>query len=346
MEDKNMKKHQIAAVMLAAVLSVGSFAAPASVVPGVIEAEAVSASGVEIPAPENIVGKVSKDSIVLTWDKVDDADAYRVYMYNAETKKYEKYKTVSGTKCTVTSLESGKTYYFKVASLVKTGSGYMRNGISSKVSVKMTGSDSTASEASTLSAPKNISGKASKDSIVLTWDKVNGADAYRVYMYNAETKKFEKYKTVSGTKCTVTSLESGKTYYFKVATLTKSGKSYVLNETSSKVSFKTSASTSSSSSKKKTVSAWDISMLPSEKYLDGMESEPGDDNGMIYYCYFTNPKYIDKYIKELESMGCKIEKTTDDDDIYIINVYDTSGKKLIAIIMTMNSLGYMMISTY
>ena len=130
-----MKKQLIAAA-LAIVLSAGSIATPIPVVQNVIVAEAAETAA--LAAPQNIKGKVSKDSIVLSWDKVEGADAYRVYIFNSETKKYEKYKTITGTKCTVKSLESGKTYYFKVTTMTKSGKSYVTNGTSEKVSVKMT----------------------------------------------------------------------------------------------------------------------------------------------------------------------------------------------------------------
>lgn len=142
--------------MLAAVISVGCIAAPVSIAPIGIVAEAATTKS--LSAPENISGKVSKDSIILTWDKVEGADGYRVYMYNPETKKYEKYKSVSGTKCTVKSLKSGKTYYFKVATLTKSGKKYVRNGVSSKVAVKFKASktDKSVEKTKTVSSWNDI----------------------------------------------------------------------------------------------------------------------------------------------------------------------------------------------
>lgn len=91
---------------------------------------------------------------------------------------------------------------------------------------------------SKLAAPKNLKAAAGDGKVTLTWDKVSGADVYRVYLYNAETKKYEKCKSVKSAKATVTGLENGKTYKFKVAAAVKSGKSYKTGKTSAAVSAK------------------------------------------------------------------------------------------------------------
>ena len=59
------------------------------------------------------------------------------------------------------------------------------------------------------------------DSIKLTWKKVNGADGYRVFLYNKEAGKFEKIKTLKGTEYTLKKLKSGTTYKFAVKAYSK-----------------------------------------------------------------------------------------------------------------------------
>ena len=54
---------------------------------------AATANG-KLPAPTGITATKSGTKIIIKWDEVDGADAYRVYMYNSKTKKYEKYKNV------------------------------------------------------------------------------------------------------------------------------------------------------------------------------------------------------------------------------------------------------------
>ena len=204
-----------------------------------------------------------------------------------------------------------------------------------------------------LPAPEHIAGKVSKDSIVLTWDKVEGADGYRVYMYDTETKKFKKYKTVSGTKCTVKDLEKGKTYYFKVATLTKSGKSYVKNGISSKVTVKMTAKKTTSSSskpaeKKANITEWGEALYPNVTDFGASLSniDINSSNKVVSTYIFLDEKNIDKYLSYLESCGCKLEHNkeleADDETDNALYVYTTSGKTCIAVIVT--SGGIMVIS--
>ncbi len=90
-----------------------------------------------------------------------------------------------------------------------------------------------------LSAPTDINASSSSSRVLLSWEAVSGADAYRVYIYNTSTGKYEKYKDVSGTKCTVSGLESGTSYKFKVAALKGSTGKYTAGKASKPFSVKT-----------------------------------------------------------------------------------------------------------
>lgn len=78
-------------------------------------------------------------------------------------------------------------------------------------------STSTAASSAKLPAPKNLKAKSGDEKIVLTWSKVSGADAYRVYIFDETKGKYVRYKTVKGTKCTVTGIIGDKNYKFRVA---------------------------------------------------------------------------------------------------------------------------------
>ncbi len=70
--------------------------------------EASAASNAKLKAPDDIKTTATANSITLQWDKVSGADGYRIYMYDSTQKKYVKYKSVSGTKCTVSNLKIGR----------------------------------------------------------------------------------------------------------------------------------------------------------------------------------------------------------------------------------------------
>lgn len=97
----------------------------------------------------------------------------------------------------------------------------------------------TAEAKSSLKAPQNIKSTAKSTTITISWDKVIGADAYRVYMYDENQKKYTVCKNVAGTACQITDLTANKTYYFKVAALVKNKEKYTEQERSGQITVKT-----------------------------------------------------------------------------------------------------------
>lgn len=86
-------------------------------------------------APSNIKSSKTNNSVTLSWDAVEGADMYRVYKYNEKTGKYEKYKDVKSTKCTVTGLKANTKYKFKITAYDKVNGKYVKGGSSKPVSV-------------------------------------------------------------------------------------------------------------------------------------------------------------------------------------------------------------------
>lgn len=117
-----MNRSRITAIALSIILAYGSLA----VVPS------VSAEGAS--APTEVTAEGRKDSVLLSWQ--GNADAYRVSQYNKDSKKFEKVKTITGTKTVISDLEEG-TYSFKVTSLTQTESGYEDGETTDKVSAKV-----------------------------------------------------------------------------------------------------------------------------------------------------------------------------------------------------------------
>lgn len=202
-------KNKLISAVLSAVLLAGSASVPNTP----LEVTAAAAS-TKLAAPTGVKTTQTGNSVKLSWNKVSGAGGYRVYMYNASTKKYEKYKDVTTTSCTIKGLKASTTYKFKVATLK-----FTTQSSSEKIS-KKTSSSAT--------------------SVKLTWSAVKGAAGYRVYKYNASTKKYVKYKDVLTTSCTVTGLKASTTYKFKVTPL-----KFAVQNTSGVISAKTSSSSSS-----------------------------------------------------------------------------------------------------
>lgn len=92
----------------------------------------------------------------------------------------------------------------------------------------------------TLAAPDNIKASSTTpNSVTITWDKVSGADAYTVYMYNSTTGKYEKYKTVTSNSCVIKSLKKNTKYKFKIVALDKVNGKYKEGEKSDPVAVTT-----------------------------------------------------------------------------------------------------------
>lgn len=87
-----------------------------------------------------------------------------------------------------------------------------------------------------LSGPKNVRYSLTGDTIKLKWDKVTGADGYRVYVYDPETGICHGYKTVATEICTFSGAENGNTYKFVVASLVKQDGKYIRQNSSRSIS--------------------------------------------------------------------------------------------------------------
>ncbi|MBR2893348.1 MAG: fibronectin type III domain-containing protein [Clostridia bacterium] len=73
-------------------------------------------------------------------------------------------------------------------------------------------------------APKvtsKITATQTTTTITLKWNKVTGADGYRVYKYNSKTKKYEKLKDVTKNTLKIEKLKAGTAYKYKVKAYTK-----------------------------------------------------------------------------------------------------------------------------
>ncbi|MDE5992509.1 MAG: fibronectin type III domain-containing protein [Oscillospiraceae bacterium] len=85
------------------------------------------------PEAPSVTAEAASDSVVLKWKKVDNADAYRVMIYNSEKNKYETYKTAYGKSCTITGLSSGTQYKFKIVSLYTVKNKFAEGGSTEEI---------------------------------------------------------------------------------------------------------------------------------------------------------------------------------------------------------------------
>ena len=159
-----------------------------------------------LPRPEitsaSNVAKTGK--VKLTWNAVEGAVEYKIYRATSKDGKYSLMYTTSGTTYTNTKATAGVTYYYKVVAVAEKEE---CNSIAS--AAKQRTCD--------LAQPK-ITGSVKKSGDPrLTWEKVDGAVAYKVYRATGNGA-FKLMFTTSGTSYTNTNNKVGTTYrYYVVA---------------------------------------------------------------------------------------------------------------------------------
>lgn len=145
----------------------------------------------------------STGKVTLTWDKVSGAKEYVVYRANYSNGTYTKMFTTKNTSYTNTSANAGYTYYYKVKAI-----SYKTAYADSAMSNMVTRTCDCAAPAVKIALNSDGHPK-------LTWDKVTGAEKYRVYR-STDGKNFSYYYTATATYFNNNSATAGATYYYKV----------------------------------------------------------------------------------------------------------------------------------
>lgn len=140
------------------------------------------------------------NAVKVTWKKAQNATSYQVYRATSKSGKYKKIKTTSDISYTNGKLTTDKKYYYKVRAL---------NG-----STK--GSFSSVKSATPKLKTPSATTKVSKNSVKISWKKVNGAKGYQIYFATSKNGKYKRIKTTSATSYTNKKLKTGKKYYFKI----------------------------------------------------------------------------------------------------------------------------------
>ncbi|MGN0394205.1 MAG: leucine-rich repeat protein [Coprococcus sp.] len=139
------------------------------------------------PYPKNVTnfsGKYEKNKNTLTWDAVPNTTGYVIYRYNNKTKKWDKIKTTK--KLTYTDTKAGKSSLYKYKIRAYT---------------KFEGKTYYSKKSTTLSFPALPGYIAyyyyhAGNELRIKWDKVSGADGYKVvYITQNQTMKVKYTKS-------------------------------------------------------------------------------------------------------------------------------------------------------
>lgn len=142
------------------------------------------------------------------WEPVNGASSYRIYRQN-DDESWTAVKTTSSTKWTDTSAVVNKTYSYKAVSITEEDA---LSCESSAVSMKY------------LPTPVLKSAVGVKNGVTISWDKVPGAEKYRVYCMQKDGS-WKKLADTTSTSYKDKKAKSGKTYTYTVCCISKSGKS-------------------------------------------------------------------------------------------------------------------------
>lgn len=157
--------------------------------------------------PTGLAQKSGTDnSIGISWEQVSMADGYSVYVYSASGDEIMNFD-VEGTSASVDLLEPGSTYTVKVKAFY--------NDIDGS---KTYGSFSQGLKARTL--PGVVSGiqttASSLTDMTLSWDKLQGADGYRIRIYDKVTGSFDVIGSTSKNTYLVEGLAKGTKYSYTI----------------------------------------------------------------------------------------------------------------------------------
>lgn len=151
--------------------------------------------------------------IKIKWDKSSGAAKYRVF-YKTDSGGWKKIADTTSSSYVWTGAKSGSKYTFTVRCVSSDGktytSGYNSKGLSLTY----------------IAPPKLKSVSVENSGTVIQWDKVKGAEKYRVF-YKTGSGDWTKIADTTGTSYTWTKAEYGKEYTFTVRCLSKNGKTYV-----------------------------------------------------------------------------------------------------------------------
>ncbi len=170
---------------------------------------------------ENLkVLKSARGAVTLSWDKVEDAYAYKVFIKYEDDEEFRYTYTVRACDVTVDGIENEGALRFRVRAFCYDRGKVIYGGFSESVKAITKPAD-----------VENIYTRTISDnSVTLYWDKAKGATNYRVYIYDTEDEKFRIYKRTSRTTMTVSGLEKDTRYTFKIMSYKKIGDSVAFGD--------------------------------------------------------------------------------------------------------------------
>ncbi|OPH61204.1 hypothetical protein BC351_14750 [Paenibacillus ferrarius] len=180
------------------------------------------------PAPNLQSASAGDASVTLDWSPVKGATIYNIFGSTESDSYLAPIATVSGSvyKYEIIGLTNDTKYYFKVQAANEAGGSPLSNELSVTPKVNAPG------------APTDLQAKAGIGTIQLSWNGVNSATGYKIYMstisgsYGSVSDAVYSTVTGNGYNAELKGLTPGTVYYFVVKAVNASGDSDPSNEAS------------------------------------------------------------------------------------------------------------------
>ena len=177
---------------------------------GVVYKSQQYAGAKSLKASVTVSNNTQSGSPVLKWN-TNSGVKYTVYRSTKKSGTYSKVYTTSGGSFKNTSAFPGKTYYYKVKSVLT------KRNISA--TSKIYTCTAKCAQPQTTASHRAVDGKP-----IVKWKSIKGAVKYEVYRSNTgKSGTYSKIATVKTTSVTNTSAVKGKTYYYIVRAVTSNG---------------------------------------------------------------------------------------------------------------------------
>ena len=161
--------------------------------------------------PDQVTGlklkSISETTASIKWSKSKGAKSYKIFL-KADGGSYYEYASTKSTAFALKNLEPKTSYSIKVKAVNSFGIGKASDGIKAKTLFKKIDGLKSVSLGST--------------GVTLNWNPKDGIQKYIVYILNEKTGKYTSLESVKTNEFSVTNLEPGVTYSFKVRVYTGS----------------------------------------------------------------------------------------------------------------------------
>lgn len=209
-----MKSRKILPILLSVMATFGITtavsvtASAAEVTKSPVQYKQTAQSGLATP-------KISKaesvyEGVKLSWNDVDGAALYRVY-YKGKN-GWTKLTDTTATSCVDNDVYSGGNYTYTVRCITEDGKHFA------------SGYDSKGTKLTYIAAPEISKTESVNGGEKLTWDKVKGAEKYRVYFKNG--KKWTRIGDTTSTSLVHKNVVSGRNYTYTVRCISDNAKSF------------------------------------------------------------------------------------------------------------------------